>query len=217
MSSPPARTTLHSRPMDEAQNSPSASTQGPEPADGKTGSWPAFLVADLRTDHAGEAGAVMIYRGMLAVSRDVNVRRFARAHLAAEQGHCAQIELLLPPAQRSRLLPLWRIAGWLTGALPAMFGPRAVYATIQSVETFVDQHYAEQLSAIDRHDPQRRDSPLQLLRAVLHSFRDDEIEHRDEAAALLSGCGRPAGAALRLWTQVVATGSRLAVKVSHRI
>lgn len=215
MSSAPARTKLHSRPMDEAQASPSA--HGPDLADGKTGSWPAFLIADLRTDHAGEAGAVMIYRGMLAVSRHVDVRRFARAHLAAEQGHCAQIELLLPPAQRSRLLPLWRIAGWLTGALPAMVGQKAVYATVQSVETFVDQHYAEQLAAIDRHDPQRLDSPLQLLRAVLHSFRGDEIEHRDEAAALLSDCGRPAGAALRLWTQLVATGSRLAVKVSHRI
>ena len=57
------------------------------------------------------------------------------------------------PRHRSRLLPLWRTAGWLTGALPAWVGPRAVYATIEAVATFVDQHYAEQIESINRHDP----------------------------------------------------------------
>lgn len=38
---------------------------------------PASLVADLRSDHAGETGAVVIYRGILAVTRDAGfaVRR----------------------------------------------------------------------------------------------------------------------------------------------
>jgi len=31
---------------------------------------PALLLADLERDHAGEAGAVMIYRGVLSVSRN---------------------------------------------------------------------------------------------------------------------------------------------------
>jgi len=31
---------------------------------------PALLLAELETDHAGEAGAVMIYRGVLSVSRN---------------------------------------------------------------------------------------------------------------------------------------------------
>ena len=43
---------------------------------------PAALLADLRTDHAGESGAVMIYRGILAVTRDAGLRHFAQAHLA---------------------------------------------------------------------------------------------------------------------------------------
>lgn len=34
--------------------------------------WPQALQRELRTDHAGEAGAVMIYRGVLAVTRDAN-------------------------------------------------------------------------------------------------------------------------------------------------
>lgn len=68
------------------------------------------LVADLRTNHAGESGAVMIYGGILAVTRDVGVRHFAQEHLATEARHLAQIEPLLALRQRSRLLPLWRAA-----------------------------------------------------------------------------------------------------------
>ena len=91
---------------------------------GASDALPATLLSDLRTDHAGETGAVMIYRGILAITRDAAVRRFAQGHLATEAGHLAAIEPLLAPQYRSRLLTLWRCAGWLTGALPALEGER---------------------------------------------------------------------------------------------
>jgi ubiquinone biosynthesis monooxygenase Coq7 len=178
---------------------------------------PAALVSDLRTDHAGETGAVMIYRGILAATRDAGVGAFAQGHLATEAAHLAAIELLLAPRHRSRLLPLWRAAGWLTGALPAWAGPQAVYATIEAVETFVDHHYTEQIDAIDRFDPGRAQAPLQALRAHLQSFRADEIDHRDDAARRQH---RPPGArslALRLWVRAVGAGSRVAVKISRHV
>lgn len=171
------------------------------------------LVADLRTDHAGESGAVMIYRGILAVTRDVGVRHFAQEHLATEARHLAQIEPLLALRQRSRLLPLWRAAGWLTGALPALVGPRAVYATVEAVETFVDQHYAEQIESINRYDPQRAVPALQSVRTLLQACRSDEIAHRDEAAALFAVGGGPPSLALRAWVWAVGTGSRGAVRI----
>ena len=174
---------------------------------------PARLVADLRTDHAGETGAVMIYRGILAISRDATVRSFAQGHLATEAAHLAAIELLLAPRHRSRLLPLWRAAGWLTGALPALAVPRAVYATIEAVETFVDHHYTEQIDLIDRLDPNRAQASLQALQAQLHSFRADEIDHRDDAAARFGHHAGPAPPMLRLWLWAVGVGSRGAVKI----
>jgi 3-demethoxyubiquinol 3-hydroxylase len=181
---------------------------------------PAWLVADLRTDHAGETGAVMIYRGILAVTRDEAVRQFALGHLATESTHLAAIEPMLEPRDRSRLLPLWRAAGWLTGALPALAGPRAVYATIEAVETFVDLHYTEQIEAIDQLDPARKQAPLQAVRAQLHSFRADEIEHRNDAAARFEGqasTAAPASPLLRLWTRAVDAGSRIAVRICRRV
>jgi len=179
--------------------------------------WPDRLVADLRTDHAGETGAVMIYRGILASTRDPILKGFAQGHLATEAAHLAAIELLLAPRHRSRLLPLWRAAGWLTGALPAWVGTRAVYATIEAVETFVDHHYTEQIESIDRLDPRRAQPALQALRAQLLSFRADEVDHRDDAAARFDYLAGPPSALLRLWIRAVGAGSRGAVKICRWI
>ncbi len=186
---------------------------------------PRALMQALRTDHAGETGAVMIYRGVLAVARDPALRRFAEHHLATEQRHLRLIEPWVARPWRSRLLPLWRVAGWLTGALPALAGPRAVYATVQAVETFVDRHYAEQLHHIDHlladgaapgvgptlADP----SPtLRTLRALLAQCRDDEIAHRDDAGARWDGRAR---GVLAAWCSLVARGSAAAVRVCRVI
>ncbi|MFM7531210.1 MAG: demethoxyubiquinone hydroxylase family protein [Rubrivivax sp.] len=183
--------------------------------------WPADLRRELRTDHAGEAGAVMIYRGVLAVAQDATVRAFAQHHLETEARHLALIESVVPPSGRSRLLPLWRVAGWLTGALPACFGPRAVYATIEAVETFVDTHYAAQLVLIDEllpaADAHTRGS-LTELRALLAACQQDELAHRDDARGRRGLAARPsafAAAALAAWCWVVGAGSAGAVRVSR--
>ena len=168
---------------------------------------PAALAADLRSDHAGETGAVWIYRGVLTVSRDPALRAFAQRHQATEQQHLGLIATCLPEAQYSRQLPLWRLAGWLTGALPALVGPRAVYATIAAVETFVDRHYQDQ---IDRLAGQPTWAPL---RELLDRCRRDEVAHRDEA---LEHTGRP-GPLLRAWCRLVGAGSALAVGVCRHV
>ena len=174
---------------------------------------------ELRTDHAGETGAVMIYRGVLAFARDPELRAFAQHHLETEARHLSLIEQVASARWRSRLLPLWRLSGWLTGALPALMGPRAVYATIQSVETFVDHHYADQVAMIDAFladgalDSARRER-LVALRALLEECRLDEVAHRDDAASRFQG---PVGVWMRLWQWVVGHGSQSAVKVCRHV
>ena len=44
------------------------------------------LLEDLRSDHAGEAGAVMIYKGILAITKDQELKSFALAHLHKDRG-----------------------------------------------------------------------------------------------------------------------------------
>ena len=169
---------------------------------------PRWLQQELRSDHAGEVGAVMIYRGVLAISRDSSVRQFAEAHLHTEQKHLKLMEDIVPVAGRTRLLPIWRLMGWLTGALPAFFGPRAVLATIEAVETFVDHHYEQQIVRL------YPEGPYDALRQVLIDCQADEVSHRDEAAQLAT----PArGFLLRLWCAIVGAGSAAAVVAAKRI
>jgi ubiquinone biosynthesis monooxygenase Coq7 len=113
---------------------------------------PAWLLGELRSDQAGETGAVAIYHGILWASKDEEIRRFAEHHLRTEESHLRKINAVIPTKSRSRLLPLWRAAGFVTGALPSLFGARAIYATIAAVETFVDEHYLQQIERLYRRN-----------------------------------------------------------------
>jgi ubiquinone biosynthesis monooxygenase Coq7 len=170
---------------------------------------PAWVFADLRTDQAGEVGAVCIYQGVLRFARDPVLRAFAEHHLATEQKHLLLIADWLPPAHYSRLLPLWRVAGFLTGALPALFGPKAVYATIEAVESFVNHHYEEQIRALASQ------TELHNLRQTLLDCQADEVAHRDEAAAA-RGLSQ-SGWVLRVWCAMVGAGSKAAVSLIRHI
>jgi ubiquinone biosynthesis monooxygenase Coq7 len=170
--------------------------------------YPRWLVAELRSDHAGETGAVMIYRGILAFCRDPALRDFAKRHMATEEGHLRLLEGVLPPRQRSSLLPIWRVAGWITGAVPALFGPRAVYATIDSVESFVDHHYQQQIERLDA------EGIFPELRAMLAHCQEEEVHHRDEARERHAGV---VGVLLRGWGRMVGFGSEAAVAAARRV
>jgi len=170
-----------------------------------------YLERELRSDHAGETGAVAIYQGISTIAAwrgDAELLEFAHQHGQTEAEHLRLIEAWFPPARRSRLLGPWRVAGWLTGALPALFGRRAVYATIAAVETFVDQHYQQQIDHLQSHG-----GPEGLLPLLLRC-QSDELHHRDEAAAL---AGEKTSWPLRAWCQVVGTGSAAAVVLARRV
>ena len=163
---------------------------------------PAWLRQDMRSNHAGETGAVYIYRGILSVSRDEQVRTFAREHLTTEENHLELISNELPVCHHSIFLSLWKLAGFLTGAIPSLFGSNAVYATIDAVETFVGEHYLEQIDRL------QAEASFPELRALLEKCRNDEIDHRDEARDAKSTGSRPF---LTGWCWLVKKGSKSAV------
>ena len=166
-----------------------------------------WLEAELRSDHAGETGAVWIYRGVLATRPSLSLRQFCLQHLATEQQHLAEMNALLPIQDRSMLLPIWRIAGFLIGFLPGCIGARAVYLTIAAVETFVQGHYQQQILHAELHQ-------YPDLKEKLVAFMQDEIEHKDEATSLSGG---PPGFVAKRWCALVGAGSEIAVKLARRV
>lgn len=166
---------------------------------------------ELRSDHAGEHGAVAIYVGMLRITRDPGLRRFARRHLLAEKRHLRFFDTWLPPEAMSRLLPVWWLAGWLLGAGSAMFGPRVAYATVAAVEEFVEGHYQQQI------DDMRERPALADLVSTLERFCSDEVHHREEALANGGKASSHPSFALRAWEAVVSGGSTIGVIVARRL
>lgn len=169
-----------------------------------------YLERELRSDHAGETGAVFIYKGIAAIANvknDVQLLTLARDHGATELEHLTLIESVLSVDLQSRLLVFWRIAGWLIGAMPAMFGRNAVYATIAAVETFVEQHYQSQIEYLQTSGSS--DGLLELLKRC----QTDEVSHQIEARTMIS---EPLPWALRAWCAIVHWGSSSAVVVARR-
>ena len=191
--------------------------------------FPSWLQMELKTDHAGEFGAVEIYRGALLGARvrlyagigthaTNRMISFCEHHITTEQAHFQAMEALVPQHQRTKLLFVWRWAARGLGFFPAFFGARSLYWTVMAVETFVEEHYMEQIQRL--RCEKRREQDLPALLKLLESFCADEVAHRKEAVKALFGRDDLApkelapGPIICLWCGLVDFGSRAAVRAS---
>lgn len=165
----------------------------------------------LRVDHAGELGAVWIYRGQRAVFGGAAGKGRMRDALLEMEGHEAEHlkrfdAILTERRVRPTLLaPLWRAAGFALGAGTALMGERAAHACTEAVETVIEGHYAGQIAEIGSREPE--------LAAELAVFRDEELAHRDHARE--EGAREAPG--YGLLSAVIRAGCRAAIKVSEKV
>lgn len=167
----------------------------------------------IRVDHAGEYGAVAIYRGQRAVlSRAASTRRAAadvQAMEEQEQAHLDAFDALI--AQRrvrpTALAPVWNAAGFALGAATALIGQKAAHACTEAVEDVIEQHYAAQVTELNE------DGVEPELAAQFAQFREEELHHRDIAVAQ----GAREAPAYKLLTGLIKAGCRLAIRVSEKI
>ncbi len=177
----------------------------------------AMLDSMIRVDHAGEYGAVRIYEGQLAVLGKTSSNAGSRAGSHADIEHMAEQERVhlqkfneLIRANRVRptvLLPLWHMAGFALGAGTALLGEKAAHACTVAVEEVIDEHYAEQVAALDLEEDQTE------LRDTFEAFRLEELEHRE--TALAHGAEQAPG--YEVLKAAVKTGSKLAIWLSKKL
>jgi ubiquinone biosynthesis monooxygenase Coq7 len=184
---------------------------------------PALLNSELRASHAGETGAVWIYRGALTAdfikglfkrknnksAADKGINAFALHHLETEKQHLHIFENEMPFFRGSFILLLWIAAGFLTGFIPRLIGKDWFYYTIYCVEYFVDEHYEHQISAIQQHGG----APKKVL-TLMRSMQGDEQDHRDEARANMQ---HPPSFLMKCWGEMIGKGSAAAVSIAKRI
>jgi ubiquinone biosynthesis monooxygenase Coq7 len=166
----------------------------------------------IRVDHAGEYGAVAIYRGQRAVfDRLPHKRRIARQleHMEAdEQAHLDAFDRLLATrrVRPTALMPLWSAAGYALGVATALLGEKAAHACTEAVEAVIEGHYTEQVEELTR-----RGEPE--LAATFAQFRDEEIAHKDLAVA--EGAKEAPG--YPLLSAAITLGCKLAIKVTEKL
>ena len=186
-------------------------SEKPIPPRPGAGALSARLAEILRVDHAGELGAVHIYRGQRAVLDKAPGHERIAADLAEMEGHEAVHlarfdELLVQRGVRpTALSPFWRVAGFALGAGTALMGAKAAHACTEAVESVIEQHYAGQVEELASREPE--------LAAELARFRDEELAHRDHALA--EGAHEAPG--YPVLSAVIRAGCRAAIKISEKL
>lgn len=127
----------------------------------------------LKVNHAGEYGAIRIYRAQLAVSKIFypDMATHLAEMLGHEIEHCAVFRAAMPArdARPCRIMLLWGVGGSGLGLLTAFMGRQAIWTCTAAVEAAVHRHLDDQLHFLSERDAE--------LYAVILSIRDEELSH----------------------------------------
>jgi ubiquinone biosynthesis monooxygenase Coq7 len=165
----------------------------------------------IRVDHAGEYGAVQIYRGQRAVFDRIESRGHAARIIAemeaGEAEHLKTFDRMIAErgVRPTLMAPIWRIAGFGLGAATALMGERAAHACTEAVEEVIEEHYARQSDRLGRDDPELKD--------VINRFREDESGHKQ--TAIEQGAREAPG--YSVLSVLIKIGCRAAIRISEKI
>ena len=130
----------------------------------------------LKVNHAGEFGAINIYKAQILVSRLLRKEYVSllESLMADEQRHLNIFwaEIQRRDGVRCKSYWLCGAGGWCMGFVSALFGKAGVMACTWAVESVVVTHLHEQMSYLrSKNDT----AALEAVRSIL----DDEQNHRD--------------------------------------
>lgn len=140
---------------------------------------PATIKRILRVNHAGEHGAIRIYRAQIAAARRLFPDLAAPlaeilAHEVAHETAFAQ-EMRRTGATPCRLVVLWSLGGAVLGLTSACFGRWGVAVCTAAVERAVHRHLEQQLAYLAGRDD--------ALAAVIRAIQAEEVAHLEFALA----------------------------------
>jgi len=135
----------------------------------------------LRVDHGGEQGAILIYRMQIAVARwrCPDLLPFLTRTIDHEIGHLAAFRALIDARgyRPCRVMAAWALGGGLLGLLTGLFGRQGILVCTAAVEGVVHGHLDQQITYLDRHDPE--------VAGVVRAILVEELEHLDFALSQL--------------------------------
>lgn len=162
----------------------------------------------MKVDHAGEHGAICVYRGQILMARwrAPALVGELRQFLAHELRHRALFAAELQRRGRRRCISyhLCGLGGWMLGLLTGLAGAQAIAATTVAIEQVVLAHLERQMEQL-AEDPNAYGAVMNIVL--------EEREHRDRAAlALRQGAFWP-----RLLLPVVGAATSLVIWSGMRL
>jgi 3-demethoxyubiquinol 3-hydroxylase len=132
----------------------------------------------LKVNHAGEYGAIRIYRAQLWVARRLypDMVPFLEETLGHEIEHCALFRAAMPKrgAKPCKIMALWGNGGLALGLLTALAGRQSIWICTEAVEATVHQHLGDQLFFLKSRDAE--------LHALISDIQQEELHHLNYAS-----------------------------------
>jgi len=131
----------------------------------------------VRVNHAGEYGAIRIYRAQIAVARRLypDIAHDLGEMLEHEIRHCTIFSAAMPTrrSRPCRLISLWATGGALLGFLTALTGRQGIWTCTAAVEAAVHRHLDDQLGFLATRDRELHDA--------IRDIRVEELSHLHHA------------------------------------
>jgi ubiquinone biosynthesis monooxygenase Coq7 len=161
----------------------------------------------IRVNHAGEYGAIRIYKGQIAALKNSAHKDILQHMYDQEKAHLKTFdELIIERKVRpTALSPLWHAAGYLLGYATGLMGEKAAMACTVAVEEVIDEHYQEQENCLGNDEKK--------LKKIIQKCRADEQNHRD--IGFSHGAKEAPG--YTLLTHSIKAASKLAIWLSKRL
>ncbi|MBQ4880644.1 demethoxyubiquinone hydroxylase family protein [Pseudoalteromonas luteoviolacea] len=135
----------------------------------------------IRVDHAGEFGAINIYRAQRTVAKllykDIVEQLDDMLHHEKEHFDTFNSWLEQNSVRHCYALWFWAIGGYFLGLVTALLGRKSIWVCTHAVESTVLHHLDWQLSYLSKHDPSAYEAVL--------SIKQEEEAH--QSLGLLNG------------------------------
>jgi 3-demethoxyubiquinol 3-hydroxylase len=127
----------------------------------------------LKVNHAGEYGAIRIYRAQAWVARRLypDLVGFLHETLQHEIRHCSLFlnAMRERSARPCRVMSLWGNGGLVLGFLTALLGRQGIWICTAAVEAAVHRHLDDQLFYLSGRDAE--------LYSLIHGIQYEELAH----------------------------------------
>ena len=136
----------------------------------------------LTVNHAGEYGAIRIYRAQVWLARRLypDVVPFLDETLQHEIEHCTLFRNAMPQRETRpcRTMSFWSIGGLTLGFVTALLGRQGIWICTEAVEATVHKHLDDQLHFLKDKDPE--------LFAMIDGIKEEELSHLHHAQERIS-------------------------------